>query len=102
MRDEPWHMDKRVPVALIITIAFQTIGAGFWLGSLTADFNTLQQAQMETARRVDALTTTQNQQAVSSGRLEQDMAAIKETIGLLREDQRETNQLLRQMMEGKK
>ena len=27
-----WHLDKRVPLALIVTIALQTAGAFYWAG----------------------------------------------------------------------
>lgn len=29
-----WHLDKRVPIALIFTIVAQTFVAGFWLSQL--------------------------------------------------------------------
>ncbi len=32
MSDEPWHLDKRVPVALILTILMQT-AAAVWFAS---------------------------------------------------------------------
>ena len=28
--NEPWHLDKRVPVALIVTLCVQTAGVVYW------------------------------------------------------------------------
>ena len=39
MSDHPrpfteWHLDKRVPIALILAIVVQTVGLGVWVGSI--------------------------------------------------------------------
>ncbi len=31
----PWHLDKRVPVALILAIVAQTFGWGWWAASIS-------------------------------------------------------------------
>jgi Tfp pilus assembly protein PilN len=33
--DRHWHLDKRVPIALIITILMQTVGIVWWAASLS-------------------------------------------------------------------
>lgn len=33
---EPWHLDKRVPIALILTLAVQTGGMVWWAASISA------------------------------------------------------------------
>ena len=33
--DEKWHLDRRVPIALIVTIALQTGGIAYFFGALT-------------------------------------------------------------------
>ncbi len=37
-----WHLDKRVPVALILAIMVQTIGAVWWAASLSARVDALE------------------------------------------------------------
>ncbi len=32
---EPWHLDKKVPLALIMTMALQTLGVIWWAASLS-------------------------------------------------------------------
>jgi hypothetical protein len=34
-RGEPWHLDKRVPIALIATILIQTAGIVWWASGIT-------------------------------------------------------------------
>ena len=34
-RDNHWHLDKRVPLAIIIALVFQTFGAIWWAASMT-------------------------------------------------------------------
>jgi hypothetical protein len=34
-RQEAWHLDKRVPIALIAAIVMQTMGAIWWAASVT-------------------------------------------------------------------
>lgn len=34
---EPWHLDKRVPIALIFTIVLQTAGAVWWASQISSD-----------------------------------------------------------------
>ena len=31
----PWHLDKRVPVALILALVVQTFGLGWWAASIS-------------------------------------------------------------------
>ena len=32
--ENSWHLDKRVPIAMILTIAAQTLGAVWWAGAI--------------------------------------------------------------------
>jgi hypothetical protein len=34
MTTEPWHLDKRIPIALIVTIALQTAMAVWWAAAI--------------------------------------------------------------------
>jgi hypothetical protein len=35
IEEEPWHLDKRVPVALIFTLMVQTSGIVWWASSIS-------------------------------------------------------------------
>ena len=40
---QSWHLDRRVPVALIAAIAFQTAGALLWAGAVSQRLSFLEQ-----------------------------------------------------------
>lgn len=39
MNENQWHLDKRVPIALIATIFVQTAGIIWWAAGITAQVN---------------------------------------------------------------
>lgn len=50
---ESWHLDRRVPVAIILAIALQTAGAVFWFGQLSTRVDTIEN-WISDNRRIDA------------------------------------------------
>lgn len=71
---EPWHLDKRVPLALILTILGQTALAGWFAASLASRVDTLER-DVERQRLVDmqqtsAINESQRQDAAQSQKLE--------------------------------
>lgn len=47
--DEPWHLDKKVPIAFIVTIAIQTAGFFYWIGTTTSRIDVLERAMLASA-----------------------------------------------------
>ena len=41
--DRHWHLDRRVPIALIVAIIIQTVGAVWWAASLSSRVDTLEE-----------------------------------------------------------
>ena len=41
--DGNWHLDRKVPIALILAILLQTIGIGWWGASTNARLNALEE-----------------------------------------------------------
>jgi hypothetical protein len=54
--DRNWHLDKRVPIALIVTIALQTGSFIWWAASVSERVNTLERRAEQTAPQADRLT----------------------------------------------
>jgi hypothetical protein len=54
--DNKWHLDKRVPLALIFAIVVQTIVVVSWLASLGERVNGLERTRDATAPQSDRLT----------------------------------------------
>ena len=71
MNDEPWHLDKRVPVALIITILSQ-FALTIWIASrMSSDIDTLKLSDARQDSVIETLRTAANTQAVQLGRIEE-------------------------------
>jgi hypothetical protein len=51
-----WHLDKRIPLALIFTIVFQTIGAVWWSATLTERIKNIETTLNYSAPQADRLT----------------------------------------------
>jgi hypothetical protein len=51
-----WSVDKRVPLALIVTIVIQTGGLVWWASSLSERVNSLERRAEQTAPQADRLT----------------------------------------------
>ncbi len=67
---EAWHLDKRVPIALIISLAVQTAGMVWWAASISSRVD-------EQSRRVGALEGSRDAaQALMAG-LRSDTAVLR-------------------------
>lgn len=49
--DDRWHIERGVPLAIILTLLLQTAGVVWWASSITAQVNTLQEQRV--AAKVD-------------------------------------------------
>ena len=54
--DAKWHLDRRVPLAMILAIIMQTCTFIWWASSLTERVNTLERERVATAPQGDRLT----------------------------------------------
>lgn len=100
MASEPWHLDRKVPIAFIVAIVVQT-GAAFWyFGSLNGQ---VQQAVLDNQRqdlKIATIETATNQQAVSAATLSEQISGMRTSLSEVKDAQRETNTLLRQLTQG--
>jgi len=81
--DEGWHLDKRVPIALIIALCVQT-GGGIWWAS---GINTQVIRHDRDLIRVEAVAnsnrTAANSQEVQVARLTEQISGLREDIAAL-------------------
>jgi hypothetical protein len=54
--DDKWHLDRRVPIALIMAIVVQTSGLVWWASSLSERVSSLEKTRDATAPQADRLT----------------------------------------------
>ena len=45
MKDEQWHLDKKVPLAMIIAIAIQTAGAVWFMAKMDSRIQSLEDSE---------------------------------------------------------
>ena len=88
---ESWHVDRRVPLALIWTIAAQTAaliiaGTMLWgqVQSQGRDLNRLESQVRADVSRLDSqaqrMTDAANSQAIQLGRIEENLSAMRSDI----------------------
>jgi hypothetical protein len=53
--DYKWHLDKKVPVALIVTIAFQTTAIVWWAASVSQRVDALERNAMAAIPRLESV-----------------------------------------------
>lgn len=99
MSEEPWHLDKRVPVALIATLLLQFGLAVWWASQADSRMTASEAANTRQDAQISAVEAMTNSQAVSNATLAAQMIGLREAVDDLKTAQRETNDLLRKMMQ---
>lgn len=77
-----WHLDKRVPVAMILAILVQTFGFGFWLATQNARIDRLEEFARDN-KTVTADVSVMNQRLLN---IEQSLRRIEFSISGRRGD----------------
>lgn len=78
--DKAWHLDKKVPVAIIAVLLMQVAGLVWWGSQIESRVSVAErditrvERQQETARRAAQL------QAVQLGRIEENLSAMRTDI----------------------
>lgn len=53
--EEPWHFDKKVPIALIVTIVVQTVAVVWWASGIHHRVATVEAMQLVLASRTTSI-----------------------------------------------
>ncbi len=75
--NEHWAVDKRIPLALIISLALQTAGFAFWMGQLStrvAQNERVISGAQNTSDRLTRLEVTLENVAQGMSRVERELA----------------------------
>lgn len=80
---EPWHLDKRVPIATLVVLVVQFALGVMWITTLsnTVTGNVLRLTAME--QRVELIRGQAASQAVQLGRIEEGLAGVRNDINRL-------------------
>jgi hypothetical protein len=71
MTDEPWHLDKRVPVALIVTVLSQFALTIWLIAAMSSDIESLKASDTRQDMQIEAMRDAAQQMAVQLGRIEE-------------------------------
>lgn len=78
-----WHLDKRVPVSIIIVLIVQIAG-GAWLASeMRGDINRNAQDVRRITSQAEVMRSTASSQAVQLGRIEENTNAMRGEVSRL-------------------
>ena len=95
---EHWTLDKRVPLALIVTIALQTSAAVWWAASMNERIAQIERRQDAAAVRSEASEQRQNDQAARIAVLVEAVANTNRNLDRLQGEIGTTNSLLRDLL----
>jgi Tfp pilus assembly protein PilO len=79
-KEEHWTMDRRVPVALIVTILIQAAGVIWFARGISSDVEAIKVRQDRQDALIEAMRTTAGVQAVQLGRIEENTRATQAAV----------------------
>jgi Tfp pilus assembly protein PilO len=92
-----WHLDKRIPLALIFTLFVQTIGMVWYISGLVHRLDTAVDVNARQDIRLTAVEASSNAQAVANATMGTQITSIRESLVEMKSAQAETNRLLRSL-----
>lgn len=93
-----WHLDKRVPIALIVAIFIQTSGVIWWASSITARMDQVERRFDGFSERSDQTSRQVQLNDRSIGVMASELKATNAQLERLYQSVNETNSLIRQLL----
>jgi len=75
-----WHLDRRVPVSIIVVLVVQLVGGLWFMFELRSDIDNNTRDISRIERSVDVITTSAQEQAVQLGRIEEQITGLRSDI----------------------
>lgn len=88
MEDTPWHLNKSIPLTFILAIIGQTIALVWFVSSLNSSIDNNTRDIMRHEARINTLEKVVQQQAVTMGRIDENIKSIR----MMMEDSRRSGQ----------
>ena len=81
MRDEtPWHLNKSIPLSFILAIVGQTLALVWFVSSLNSAIDSNTRDLMRHDARLNALEKIVQSQAVTMGRIDENIKSIRQMM----------------------
>jgi type VI protein secretion system component VasK len=78
--EQEWQLSKSVPLTLVLAVACQTIALIWFVATLRNDINTNKNNIIRIETRTETLEKLVNQQAVTMGRMDENIKAIRQAV----------------------
>ena len=89
MTDQPWHLNKSIPLTFILAIIGQTVALVWFVASLNSDIQTNTREIVRHETRLIALEGIVQVQAVTMGRMDENIKAIRQMMERSRDEKRQ-------------
>lgn len=77
MKEKPWHLNKSIPLTFIMAILAQTVALVWFVSSLNSSIENNTRDLMRHEARINALEKVVQQQAVTMGRIDENIKSIR-------------------------
>ena len=77
MANEPWHLNKSVPLSIILGVIAQTVTLVWFIAGLNASIDQNSRDLVRHETRIEALEASAQSQAVSLARMDENIQAIR-------------------------
>ena len=77
MEEYPWHLNKSIPLTFIMAILAQTVALVWFVSSLNSSIDNNTRDLMRHEARINALEKVVQQQAVTMGRIDENIKSIR-------------------------
>ena len=88
MKEQPWHLNKSIPLTFILAIIGQTVALVWFVASLNSDIQTNTREIVRHETRLIALEGIVQVQAVTMGRMDENIKAIRQMMEHTRDGKR--------------
>lgn len=95
---DAWHLDRKVPIALMVTIFMQSATAVWWASSIESRVGTIAKSDDSQNLKLQSVENSVQTMAVGAATLAAQLSALKDAMDEVRANQHETNDLLRQFL----
>jgi uncharacterized membrane protein YciS (DUF1049 family) len=87
---ESWHLSKSVPITFIVAIVMQTVALVWYVSTLDSSIKQATRDITKHEARIEALEKTVQSQAVTLGRIDENLKAIRDIVEQMarRQDER--------------
>jgi hypothetical protein len=80
MTTDSWHLSKSVPISFILAIVGQTVALVWYVSSLDNNIENNQRELIRHETRIEALEKVVQSQAVTLGRMDENIKAIRHSV----------------------